>query len=189
MRLTNRTRTLQIAGAPLRARRTTGGVVEIWGDNPLDLQRGLGFFHAHDRLVQMRLVRLVGQGRLCECISDDDEALTIDIFMRQLGLAQTARAEIARLSPAARDFGQAYADGINDYVRRHVRPLEFQLVGYRPEPWELADTLLTINVMSYVGLAQTQQDLEKFLIQAIQRGTNIERLKTLFAPHLDGLTD
>src|SRR6185436_5614226 len=152
------------------------------GDDPLDVQRGLGFFHAHDRLVQMMLVRLVGQGRLCECLSDDDEALAIDIFMRQMGLAQMARDEVARLSPAARDFGQAYADGVNDYVRQHNRPLELLLVGYRPEPWELADTLLTINVMAYVGLAQTQQDLEKFVIQAIQRGTDIARLKKLFAP-------
>ncbi len=189
MRLTNRIRTLQIAGATLRARRTTGGVVEIWGDDPNDAQRGLGFFHAHDRLVQMLLVRLVGQGRLCECLRDDDEALAFDIFMRQMGLARLAREEVSRLSPAARDFGQAYADGINDYLQRHARPLEFLLVGYRPEPWDLADTLLTINVMSYIGLAQTQQDLEKYLIQAIQRGVNIERLKMLFAPHFDGLTD
>ncbi|HEY2250531.1 MAG TPA: penicillin acylase family protein [Planctomycetaceae bacterium] len=189
MRLTNRTRTLQIAGATLRARRTAGGVVEIWGDDPLDVQRGLGFFHAHDRFVQMMLVRLVGQGRLCECLSDDDEALGIDIFMRQLGLARMARDEVARLTPGARDFGQAYADGVNDYVKRHARPLEFHLVAYHPDPWEPADTLLTINVMSYVGLAQTQQDLEKFVIQAIQRGTSIERLKKLYAPHLDGVTD
>ena len=189
MRLTNRIRTLEIAGSTLRARRTTGGVVEIWGADPLDVQRGLGFFHAHDRLVQMMLVRFVGQGRLCECLNDDEEALAIDIFMRQMGLAKLARDEVARLSQPARDFGQAYADGVNEYLRRHARPLEFHLVGCHPDSWEPADTLLTINVMAYVGLAQTQQDLEKFVIQAIQRGTSIERLKTLFTPHLDGVTD
>ena len=188
MKLTNRIRRLTIAGSKLQARRTTGGVVEIRGDDSLAVQRGLGYFHAHDRLVQMMLVRLVGQGRLCECLKDDDESLAIDIFMRQMGLARMAREEVARLSPAARDFSQAYADGVNEYLRRHVRPLEFQLVGYRPEFWEPADTLLTINVMSYVGLAQTQQDLEKLIVQTIQRGTSIERLKKLFAPHLDGLT-
>ena len=189
MRLTNRIRTLQIAGSTVRARRTTGGVVEIWGADPLAVQRGLGFFHAHDRLVQMMLVRLVGKGRLCECLKDDDQSLAIDIFMRQMGLAKLARDELARLSTPARDFAQAYAEGVNEHLRQHARPLEFQLVGYRPEPWEPADTLLTINVMSYVGLAQTQQDLEKFIIQAIQRGASLQRLKSLYAPHLDGLTD
>jgi penicillin amidase len=189
MRLTSRTKTFTIAGRKLRARRTTGGVVEIWGESPLDVQRGLGFFHAHDRQVQLLLVRLIGQGRLCECLKDDDESLAIDIFMRQAGLARAAREEVERLSPAAREFGQAYADGVNDYLQTNRRPLEFWLVGYRPEPWELADTLLTINVMGYVGLAQTQQDLEKLLIQAVQQGVNVEKLKRLFAPHLDGLTE
>lgn len=189
MKLTDQPRPFEIAGSTVRARRATGGVVEIWGEIQLDLQRGLGFFHAHDRLVQLMLVRLIGQGRLCECLKDDDESLAIDIFMRQMGLAATASDEVGRLSRQARDFGQAYADGINEYLRRYSRPLEFRLVGYHPEPWHLADTLLTIGVMSYVGLAQTQQDVEKFLIQAIHQGTSVEKLKKLFAPHLDGLTD
>jgi penicillin amidase len=189
MKLTSRVRTLEIAGSTLRARRTAGGVVEIWGDNYVDLQRGLGFFHAHDRQVQMLLVRLVGQGRLCECLKDDDESLAIDLFMRQLGLANTARDEIEKLAPHAREFAQAYADGVNDYLRLYARPLEFRLVGYRPEPWEPADTLLTIGIMSYVGLAQTQQDIEKFLIQAIANGTDVGKLKKLYAPYLNGLSD
>src|SRR5262245_56277185 len=189
MRLTSRIRTFTIAGSTLRARRTTGGVVEIRGDKQLDLERGLGFFHAHDRQVQMLLVRLIGQGRLCECLQDDDQSLAIDIFMRQTGLARTAREEALRLSPAAREYAQAYANGVNEYLNRHPRPLEFRLVGYRPEPWEPADTLLTIGVMSYVGLAQTQQDLEKLLIQAVQHGADVGKLKKIFAPHLEGLTD
>src|SRR5262249_11773678 len=113
MKLTARIRPFEIAGKTLRARRTAGGVVEIWGDNYLDLQRGLGFFHAHDRQVQMMLVRLIAQGRLCECLKDDDESLAIDIFMRQLGLAATARDEVPKLAPHAREFAQAYADGVN----------------------------------------------------------------------------
>src|SRR5438477_1197902 len=168
MKLTGRIREWNIAGSSLRARRTTGGVVEIWGRDQFDLQRGLGFFHAHDRLVQMLLVRLAGQGRLCECLKDDDESLAIDIFMRQIGFARTARDEVDRLPLKARSFVQAYADGINDYLRRHSRPLEFRLARYRPDPWEPADTLLTVGLMGYVGLAQTQQDIEKFIIQAIQ---------------------
>ncbi len=189
MRINSTSRAFEIAGRALRARRTAGGVIEIRGNDQLDLQRGLGFFHAHDRLVQMLLVRIIGQGRLCECLRDDDEALAIDVFMRQLGLARTARDEVARLSPRARAFGEAYAEGVNNYLARHSLPLELRLVGYRPEPWELADSLLTINVMSYVGLAQTQQDIEKLIIQAIHQGAGVEQLKKLFAPHLDGLTE
>jgi len=168
MKLTRDFRTQQIAGSTIRVRRTTGGVIEIHGSNQVDLQRGLGFWHAHDRLVQMLLVRLVGQGRLCECLKYDGESLAMDTLMRHIGMARTAHDEVARLSPVAREFGQAYTDGINAYLLTNRLPMEFRLAGYRPEPWAIADTLITINLMSYVGLAQTQQDLEQFLIQAIQ---------------------
>lgn len=189
MKLTQDTRTINVAGHNLRGRRTTGGVIELSGNNNLEVQRGLGFFHAHDRMVQMLLVRLIGEGRLCECLKDDDESLAIDIFMRTRGFAQVSRNEVERLSPRAREIGQAYAEGINDYLARHARPVEFRLAGYRPEPWSLADSLLTINLMTYIGLAQTQEDVEKLLVQTIQHGADIGRLKKLFSPHLDGLTD
>jgi penicillin amidase len=42
--------------------------------------------------------------------------------------------------------------------------------------------------MAYVGLAQSQQDMEKLVIQAIAQGVPDTRLKGLLAPHLDGLT-
>jgi penicillin G amidase len=189
MRITDSIRTVEIAGAEVKMRRTTGGVIELWGDSFADLMLGLGFAHAHDRQLQMMLVRLIGQGRLCECLKDTDETLAIDLFMRQMGFARTAQDEVARCSDAALAIGDSYAAGVNAYLARSRRRWEFVLAGFRPEPWTVADTLLTINLMSYVGLAQTQQDMEKFLIQAIHDGVDVARLKKLFAPHLDGLTD
>lgn len=189
MRITANSRDFVIAGAKLGIGRTSGGVIKIHGQNQLDLMRGLGFAHAHDRLTQMSLVRLIGQGRLCECLDDSEETLAIDIFMRQLGFVHLAREETCRCTSDAMEFAGAYAEGVNEYLRRHSRPWGLWLAGFRPEPWEPADTLLTILLMSYVGLAQTQQDLEKFLIQSLQAGVDRERLMGLFAPHLDGLTD
>ena len=169
--------------------RTTGGVAEIRAPDDLGLARGLGFMHAHDRLVQLVLVRLAGQGRLAERLKCTSETLTIDVFMRQLGLARDAVRDVANCSPQAREYAQAYANGVNAHLERHRAPLELRLVGHRPEPWTVADTLLTIKLMSYVGLAQTQQDMEKLIIQAIHGGVSAARLKHLFAPHLDGLDD
>jgi penicillin amidase len=189
MRISSRPRDLTIGSARVRIRRTTGGVIELWADDLPDLMRGLGFAHALDRLTQMSLVRLVGQGRLCECLSDDDEALEIDCFMRQLGFAPLAQREAERCSPEARAFAVAYCEGVNAYLAEHSRPWGLRIAGYRPEPWEPADPLLTMLLMSYVGLAQTQQDLEKFLVQSVQSGVDLSRLRELFSPHLDGLSD
>ncbi len=189
MKLTTRPISVRIDGSELRLRRTAHGVVEIWGQDDFDLAKGIGFAHAHDRLVQMMLTRLAGQGRLAECLRGDDETLAIDIFMRQMGFARTAQKEVEDCTPEARQIGDAYSAGVNHYLEQHRLPWEFKLVGYRPEPWQTADTLLTIKLMSYMGLAQTQQDLEKFLIQAIRRRVDLERLKRLFAPHLDALDE
>jgi len=189
MKMGSRSITVTIDGSSIRMRRTTGGVIELWGRDDLDLARGLGFAHAMDRAVQMMLTRLAGQGRLCECLRHESSLLELDIFARQAGFAYYARQEAENLSQRARALGQAYCAGVNAYLGRHPWRWEFRLVGYRPEPWRIADTLLIVKLMSYLGLAQLQQDLEKLIIQAIHRGASLDRLKQLFAPHLDGLDE
>jgi penicillin amidase len=163
--------------------------MRLWAGDDIGLACGLGFAHAHDRMVQMMLVRLVGQGRLCECLKSDDTTLEIDIFMREMGLRRDAEADTSNLCAEALRLCEAYANGINHYLAHHMRPFELALVRYRPEPWTVADTLLTIKLMSYVGLAQSQQDMEKFIIQALRAGTPVAPLKTLLSPHLDGLDE
>jgi penicillin amidase len=180
-------REVAIAGRRPRLGRTTGGVIEIHGRDDLELAAGLGFAHVHDRLVQMELVRLIAQGRLCECLADEPANLEIDVFMRRLGLAHDADADAARLTPEAHALAEAYCHGVNAALRALRRPLELVLVGHRPEPWSARDVLLTVQVMSYVGLAQSQQDLEKLLAQALHAGVDAARLRELFAPHLDGV--
>ena len=189
MRIDFRRRQVEIGGSRIAHQRTRDGVVQLWADDDLGLARGLGLAHAHDRLVQMEMVRLVGQGRLCECLADREETLAIDVFMRDLGLARAAEAECRELSPAARAFGEAYAEGVNHVLETERRPLELLLVRHRPQPWTVADTLLTVKLMSYVGLAQSQQDMEHLLIAAVRGGVPVEPLQRLCAPHLDGLDE
>ena len=88
MKITSRRREIEIAGSTIGIARTKHGVIRLWADDDIGLARGLGFAHAQDRLVQMVLLRLVGQGRLCECVINDNDALQIDVFMREMGLAR-----------------------------------------------------------------------------------------------------
>lgn len=189
MRITKKRRELVIGGRRVAVARGEGGVVRLWAEDDLGLACGLGLAHAHDRLVQMEMVRLVGQGRLAECLKAGGETERIDVFMRGLGLARGAAAEAATLRPAARELGEAYAEGVNHVLARERRPLELVLVGHRPAPWTVVDTLLTVKLMSYVGLAQSQQDMEQLLVEALRAGVDTGKLKKLCAPHLDGLDD
>lgn len=189
MTISKRRRSLVIGDHRIDVGRNEDGVLQLWASDDLGLAAGLGFAHAHDRMVQMMLVRLVGQGRLGECLQSDAETLTIDKFARGMGFRQDAESDVANLEAGAHAYAAAYARGVNFFLRRHRRPFEFAMVGYRPEPWTVADTLITIKLMTYVGLAQTQQDFEKLIIQALRGGVSVDRLSRLVAPHLDGLDE
>jgi penicillin amidase len=187
MRTSHRRRALRIGELEIEARRTPEGVIELWADDDVALAAGLGWAHARDRLVQMVLLRLVGQGRLAECLQSSDETLEIDVWARDMGFARDAAADAPLVGEEARRFAEAYASGVNHALSTRRRPLELLLVGHRPEPWGLADVLLTIKIMTYVGLAQSQVDCEKLLVQAIRGGVPVDALRRLVSPHLDGL--
>ena len=163
--------------------------MQLWADDDLALAAGLGWAHARDRLVQMVLLRLVGQGRLAECLQSTEETVGIDVWARDMGFARDVVADEELVSDQARRVAEAYAAGVNEVLTRRRRPFELLLVGHRPEPWRLADVLLTIKIMTYVGLAQTQVDFEKLLVQALRGGVPVDALRRLVSPHLDGLDD
>jgi penicillin amidase len=189
MRITAKRSRHRVAGHEVGLARSPDGVLRVAAEDDRGLARGLGLGHAHDRLVQMVLVRLIGQGRLSECLKSSSETVAIDIFMREMGFGRNARVEAEALSDEARALIEAYAEGVNHVLEHQRRPLELALVRHKPEPWTAADTVITVKLMSYIGLAQSQQDMEHFLIQSLRAGVSLEKLKVLCSPHLDGLDD
>lgn len=172
----------------MRIARTTGGVMEIWADTVEGLATGMGFAHACDRLVQMSVWRLFGQGRLSECLRAGDSYLRADMFSRLMGFARYAKVELARCTAASLVVANAYSQGVNGFLAAHGVPLELRLLGYRPEPWSAEDTLLVLKLMTY-SLGNSQRQMEKFLISAICSGTSVPKLQQLFTPHLDGMNE
>lgn len=189
MRITTQKQKIKINNHLITLSRSKEGVIQIDAPDLEQFNMAMGFCHAHDRMIQLMLVRTIGQGRLSECLKADDETLEIDIFMREMSLYREARKEVENLSVEAKKFVESYSAGVNDYLKKHSRPFEFKLAGFKPEPWTTADTLVTLKIMSYIGLAQTQQDVEKFIIQSIQQNVDTKKLKELFTPHLDEMTE
>ena len=165
-------------GAPpgLSITRDAQGVPHIDGPGLEAVLWGLGFCHALDRGLQLLLTRLLGQGRASECLDASDEALEIDRFFRRLNCRGHAAAELEKLSPGARVQLAAYAGGINAQLRRRV-PWELRLLGFEPEPWEGADCIALSRVIGYVGLAQTQGDVERVFLEMVQAGVDDARLQ------------
>jgi len=140
------TLTLPGPGAPIRIVRDGRAVPRIQARTMDDAYFALGYVHAQDRLWQMDLMRRFGAGRLAEIFPRDggDRMVRQDRSMRALGLYGLARTSYQALAPEVRHALDAYAAGVNAWLttRRGPLPLEFQLLGYRPEPWQPADSLV-----------------------------------------------
>jgi len=134
--------------AEIRVERDADGVARIIAQDDEDLAFGIGFVHAQERLFQMELQRRYGAGRLSEIFGPD--ALAVDRQMRVLGLYRAAEAEIPFLSAAMNRALEAYAAGVNAFLRSRpgALPPEFLLLGFAPEPWRPADSLVWGKLMA-----------------------------------------
>ena len=164
---------------PVRIRRDEHGVPHVSAEHEADLFFGLGFCHAVDRSLQITLTRALGQGRACELVRDDPTLLGFDRFFRRLNFSAGASDEAAKLEGRHRSLAEAYCEGVNRGLGRG-RPLEMLLLRLRPEPWTIADCVLLTRVVGYFGMAQSQGDMERLIVEMVQGGVSTAHLTELF---------
>ncbi len=117
------------------------GIPHIFADNHRDLFFGFGYAMAQDRLFQMDYLRRKGLGRLAEVLGP--EGVPLDLVARTVGLNRIAKEEWSRLPQETRELQQAFADGVNAWIKQcgDQIAIEFDLLDYRPEPWSPIDSL------------------------------------------------
>jgi penicillin amidase len=127
--------------APVQIRFDADGIPFIRAQNARDAAEALGYVHAQSRLFQMDLMRRAAGGALAELFGP--VALDNDEEMRRLGIAESAAADTANLSPDARAMLIAYAAGVNAWItqRGRLAAPEYLFLG-RPRPWTVTDSLL-----------------------------------------------
>jgi len=133
---------------PVEIIRDAVGATRIVAATQNDAYLALGFAHAQDRLWQMDAYRRIGAGRVAEVIGTP--GLTVDRFMRTLGLYRAAERQAATLPTPVQDALRAYAAGVNAYIDQHAGPWppEFSLLAYEPAPWQPADSLVLGKVLA-----------------------------------------
>ncbi|TPG59826.1 penicillin acylase family protein [Roseomonas nepalensis] len=142
------------------------GVPRIRARTERDAAMALGVLHARDRLFQMEMTRRNGAGRLSEIAGP--ATLRLDRTMRTLGLQERARADLVALPPEARDMLEAYADGVNAWIKTHGRfaAPEFIPLG-QPEPWRAADSLLWGKIMGVWLSGNWRTEVERARLAAV----------------------
>jgi penicillin G amidase len=117
------------------------GLPHVTAKNDEDLFFGFGYATAQDRLFQLDYLRRRAVGRLSEILGP--EGFELDLTARTVGLHRIAEAEWQALPEATRKLVVAYANGVNALIEqsRGRLPIEFDLLGYSPEPWHPRDCL------------------------------------------------
>ena len=142
------------------------GVPHVFATDLHDVFFAQGYVTAQDRLWQMDIYRRAAQGRLAEVLGEP--ALESDRFMRTLGLGRAAQLDLSVISDEARGFLEAYMEGVNKFLQQHGEnlPLEFTILGYRPDPWAVIDTLAIAKLQLYDAAGNYTQELLRASIAA-----------------------
>mgnify|MGYP002783578554 CR=1 FL=1 len=170
-----------IAGvhSEVRIARDGSGVPSITADNDGDAFFAMGYVHAQDRLWQLERQRRMTQGKLAEVFGKS--AVGLDIYMRTLGIYRNAELSVAALSEPGRQSLLAYAAGVNAWLSEgHPLPVEFRLLGIRPEQWRPADSLAVVKLFALSLSGSFQQDLNRYLVA---QNLPARQYETLFGRH------
>ncbi len=149
--LSERLEMLPTAGAPLDravdilwSRR---GVPFIEASSDADLATTLGIVHAHLRLAEMELLRLLAHGRLSEAVGP--VALDVDHLLRLFDFGRAAPETLTALPEETRRWLEAFVGGVNHQIRNApARPHEFRVLGIESAPWRVSDILTIARLVS-----------------------------------------
>lgn len=174
---------LRGADGPISVERNQWGVPVLEAASATDMQYGLGWVHAADRQLEALLMRILLRGRAAELLKGDQALIDIDKFMRTMDFLPDPQAQEDKLEPTAKARLAAYCAGFNQGLNDHGVVWELRLMGYKPEPWCIADCLLIGKVFGFVGLADAQMGAQRLLIQMIQNDVDEAKIRELF-PYL-----
>jgi penicillin amidase len=181
--------TLPGLSAPVTVIRDERGIPQIYAQTPDDLFRAQGYVQAQDRFFQMDFRRHVTAGRLSELVGQDDTALQADKVVRTLGWRRVAEQELNQAEPTTRRYLDAYARGVNDYIRGRSPTelgVDYTVLGLRGgqpriEPWTPLDSVSWFKAMAW----DLRGNYDDELARARTFGTvkDVARVDQLFPPY------
>jgi len=169
--------TIQGLKEPVTVVRDEKGMAYIHAKNTEDAMVAYGFTTAQDRLFQMELTRLFASGRISEMIGEKGEP--IDTRMRTIGFHRHAKRHAGILEPGTKNFMQKYLDGVNAFIANYAGeyPLEFKLAGIKPKPWELADSMTVLYLMSWDSAANLETEI---IAQMLVEKVGLDKAREIF---------
>jgi penicillin G amidase len=127
-------------------------VPHVFADNEEDAYFIQGYLHAKFRLWQMEFQTLAAAGRVSEKLGNDPRFLRFDREQRRLGMVYAAENALREMEkdPLTNSYNNAYTAGVNAYISALTDaqlPIEYKLLGYKPEPWSNLKIALFLKQM------------------------------------------
>jgi len=126
-----------------------------------------GYLHAKYRLFQMELQTFAAAGRISEHLGNAPGFINFDREQRRSGMVYGAENALKAIEsdPVSKKVCDAYTAGVNAYINSLTEsslPVEYKLLGFKPEPWSNMKIALFLKQMSKT-LAGYDNDLENTL--------------------------
>lgn len=162
--------TLDGLSGPVDVQRDDYGIPQIYASTDEDLFMAQGYVQAQDRFYEMDVRRHMTAGRLSEMFGKSQ--IGNDAFLRTLGWDRVAKEEYdTKLSAETKKYLQAYAKGVNAYLRGKDGKdisLEYAALGfsneYQPEEWTPVDSISWLKAMAWDLRGNMQDEIDRALM-------------------------
>lgn len=137
-------------------------IPHIFAEQENDAYYVQGYLHAKFRLWQMEFQTLAAAGRLSEIVGS--KALKFDRNQRRMGMVFAAENALSAMEEdqESKSAMDAYTAGVNAFIQsldQGSLPVEYKLLGYKPELWTNLKSALFTKQMTQV-LAGYDNDIE-----------------------------
>jgi len=162
-------------------------VPHVFADNNNDAYFVQGYLHAKFRLWQMEFQTRAAAGRLSEIIGP--KALDYDRDKRRLGMVYAAENSLQAIEDDPETLAEcnSYTAGVNAYIEsltESTLPVEYKLLGYKPEKWSNLKSALFLKYMA-LELAGFENDFEATNAKSVFSSADFEKIYPIVMDSLD----
>ncbi|MEM8792457.1 MAG: penicillin acylase family protein [Pseudomonadota bacterium] len=149
--------------------RDANAVPHIRAESARDAWFALGMVHGQDRLWQMELARRAAQGRLSAYFGE--RTVGLDRLVKTLDIYGRASASLAHQTPETRLALDAYADGVNAWIRAiNAEALgrgapEFFMFTDGITPWVAQDSIAILKMLALNLSGAARHEIRRGLFQ------------------------
>lgn len=162
-------------------------VPHVFASNDEDAFFIQGYLHAKFRLWQMEFQTFAAAGRVSEIVGP--AALNFDRDKRRLGMVFAAENSLKEMEkdPQILAACNSYTAGVNSYIESltdRTLPLEYKLLGYRPEKWNNLKSALFLKYMA-LDLAGYEEDFEATNAKSVFTSADFEKIYPIVMDSLE----